>query len=904
MRPTEDQVQRKVIRSDLQTTQFSLKVDETTFRQQIDGLYSDKAAAVTREIIANAIDAHAMVGNTTDSVEVTLPSAWLTNFIVRDYGPGMPHDFVMENYTCLGVSTKTRTNVATGMFGYGSKTPFAVSDAFTVAVFDNGTQRTYSAFFNEDGIPSLSAHPSVPTTERNGTRVSVNVKGEYAGGFEAAITKQWGVFFDKNINWNNTLPKSNDDARSIIEHVPGLFALRKEDQGGYSYWGARAINRLYVRQGSAMYPAHELVGALNTDYKKVAGSLTDTWMIDVPIGTASPTPSREAIQWNAATRALVTDIANAKLAQLYEKLSDEARGCDDIQSYAKVLMDALDKQAQGKPDAGASYSNIRENVDLFAKVVIKNFEDKMKDEPKFVTSEQARTYELDPSSLAWSVGRRVTMLDGTTTSVGVTTAWTMRLSVKRLTESGVLDTDRAAIYEAKIQYGPLGVISAAEAAPAPKRFSAPRGRSSGDSADVRPFDYVLVIPTGTLHWNLRFQKLIAQIKTRTQVNTLDRDTRYYVIVTPKSNIPHVAELIRLHHTLVPGRLVVGQAALPELTPDELKIVAASNAAASGIAPVKRHPSGYALFSKNARHDLTPDLLADDSILFIEAPAPSRGNHIPSAFKSAVLVKVNEATSGTASTSNTTHPSSSILEERLTAYCAAAKLDKPTIYIVSPRIAELVKDTWTNAEDWITEVIVKATKDAAILDASAFTNARCDLSSALANDLTWCNGGQTIPVWHELAKTTRGRAVIYAAMKQAGKVKALPNTASEFTLRRTATALLTWFSNDLVKGQPGIAGGVKTFDDQVSESTILFTHQPNVGYTNGTNCRVGREWTEFAELLASRRRALIVPLVWPMGTTWTAAKDAYTPREADAVKEALTLVAIAEKEQASRTPKVA
>lgn len=52
-------------------------------------LYSDKIAAVLREIGCNAADAHAAVGKANMPFEVKLPNNIDPSFYIKDWGPGL-----------------------------------------------------------------------------------------------------------------------------------------------------------------------------------------------------------------------------------------------------------------------------------------------------------------------------------------------------------------------------------------------------------------------------------------------------------------------------------------------------------------------------------------------------------------------------------------------------------------------------------------------------------------------------------------------------------------------------------------------------------------------------------------------------------------------------------------------
>ncbi len=124
-----------------ETEGFKIAASGKAFRSLIDSIYSRKEEAPVRELLTNAWDAHIAAGKI-EPFHLHLPSRLFPTFYVRDYGPSMSHEFVMERYTTLFDSTKDGArdddvaviapNAQVGSWGLGSKTPFAYTDAFTL----------------------------------------------------------------------------------------------------------------------------------------------------------------------------------------------------------------------------------------------------------------------------------------------------------------------------------------------------------------------------------------------------------------------------------------------------------------------------------------------------------------------------------------------------------------------------------------------------------------------------------------------------------------------------------------------------------------------------------------------------------------------------------------------------
>lgn len=303
---------------------FTMKADGWLFRNLMGGLYSDKIGSVLREIVSNAIDAHAMARRLDVAVQVQLPSAFDPTFAVRDFGDSMDEKFVMELYSCVGHSEKRGTNVATGMFGLGSKSPFAVTDAFEVWTYRDGIRTVYAVFYDVDGTPLIKQQGAYPTDEPNGTCVRVPVSNDKVREFEAALKKNAFAYYDKNVVFSRKLTGDMEESmetvrRSVIEFVPGLYQLvpTAEESRGRSYAGG-----VFIRQGTAIYPFED--GQLSYETRtqtrrKVLEMMQkgdNAVLFDVPLGTFNVTPSREAISYDAPS------VAN--LQEVYSKCVDAA----------------------------------------------------------------------------------------------------------------------------------------------------------------------------------------------------------------------------------------------------------------------------------------------------------------------------------------------------------------------------------------------------------------------------------------------------------------------------------------------------------------------------------------------------------------------------------------------------
>ena len=184
------------------TQSFQMQMNAKMFSILTDKLYQNKEGAVIRELSANARDAHVAAGKAELPFHITLPTWISTEFQIRDFGTGIdPEDFY-DVYTNLGHSTKDHEDLSIGAYGLGSKTPFAITDQYTIRNFWNGTVYVYTAF-KDEGMPTVSLIGSEPTTESDGLEITVDITSNgNVSSFRRECAKQLAYFDVKPLIYN------------------------------------------------------------------------------------------------------------------------------------------------------------------------------------------------------------------------------------------------------------------------------------------------------------------------------------------------------------------------------------------------------------------------------------------------------------------------------------------------------------------------------------------------------------------------------------------------------------------------------------------------------------------------------------------------------------------------------
>ena len=169
------------------------KMAQIIFR---DKLYSaeGKIRVIVQEYMANARDAHRVAGKSDTPIDVTLPTNLAPEFIVRDYGNGIPPNIIEDIFVVYGASTKKNSNLENGGYGIGAKCAFSYVNAFSVTTTVSGVRYIYAASIDSDGMNQFTLLDSGPATGPDGTEVRVPIKASDISqlrGWVAEVTHAW-----------------------------------------------------------------------------------------------------------------------------------------------------------------------------------------------------------------------------------------------------------------------------------------------------------------------------------------------------------------------------------------------------------------------------------------------------------------------------------------------------------------------------------------------------------------------------------------------------------------------------------------------------------------------------------------------------------------------------------------
>lgn len=327
-----------------QSKEFTIKTTAKAFKILSSGLYSDKIRAIVRELSCNAWDAHRMAHNTQPFI-VHLPSNLEPWFSVRDFGIGLSEDDVMNLYSTYFDSTKTNTNDQVGALGLGSKSPFSYTDSFNVTSIFDGMSKTYTAYIDEHGTPSIVKIHEEECDEHNGLEVKFAVNREDFDEFAKKSGVVFRIFKTKPTVVGNENYKRYE--QTLVEIISGNgWAFYKTDF--YSQNCAVAL------QGNIEYPidANQL-GVLTDDQQFVAAN---RFYIDFKIGDLDISASRESLGYDESTVENIKEALSRVYNSFIRKMNKEVR-------LAATLWDAYIIAEKVASDVGLPYHG-RGNIEF------------------------------------------------------------------------------------------------------------------------------------------------------------------------------------------------------------------------------------------------------------------------------------------------------------------------------------------------------------------------------------------------------------------------------------------------------------------------------------------------------------------------------------------------------------
>jgi hypothetical protein len=340
----------------LDSQEFTFKQSSKAYSILSSKLYANKIQSIVRELSCNAYDSHVAAGCPTKQFQVKLPTALDPTFSVKDFGVGLSHESVMKIYPTFFESTKTESNDFTGALGLGSKSPFAYTTNFSITAIKDGKKGLYSAFINDNGIPSVVNLFLEDTTEENGVEISLPVESDDFGDFEKACINVFSVF--------STVPEFNIDISDKIKNRNANWITISDDiQVNYPHHS-------YFRDGgtASIIMANVEYPIDFSNLKELTPAQSDfvgyhiNIRFNVPNGAVDFQPSREGLEYTAKTKKLILEKVN--------KL---------IEMSSEYVLDLVKDLPENKWERFLAINNVYKNGDTTSLIVSKVIDSEVND---------------------------------------------------------------------------------------------------------------------------------------------------------------------------------------------------------------------------------------------------------------------------------------------------------------------------------------------------------------------------------------------------------------------------------------------------------------------------------------------------------------------------------------------
>jgi hypothetical protein len=213
---------------DMEEQFFSVEDQGMIFDILRNKMYSNPILAICREIACNARDAHREVGKPDEPIHIQLPVGLQPEYRIKDFGPGISTDRMLNVFIKYTASTKRQDNMQTGGFGLGAKTPFSYSDQFHITTVVDGIKYSYTCGIDETKVGKLVLLGKEPSEEPNSTEIAVPVKPQDYNSFRQyteQACRRWTVrpsITGSNIVWS--------EHKKLLE---GANWVMEESDGGY-----------------------------------------------------------------------------------------------------------------------------------------------------------------------------------------------------------------------------------------------------------------------------------------------------------------------------------------------------------------------------------------------------------------------------------------------------------------------------------------------------------------------------------------------------------------------------------------------------------------------------------------------------------------------------------------------
>lgn len=322
--------------SGLEAQDFKIQASSKAFEILSSGLYNNREKAVVRELMCNAYDAHVAVGKKDIPFDVILPTRIEPYLIIKDYGTGLSEDDIYELYTTYFSSDKTDSNMFVGALGLGSKSPFSITDQFTVKSRFNGIETTYLCSISQSGTPQVSKVFETGTEEENGLTVQVSISEDRISKIHKEIRSVIKPF--------DIIPNI-ENYDSSYGNIILYKDQKKKVEGKGWFWLSTDYNNgsdIAIIQGNVEYPVNLSDVIQDQDkldfFRNAIDRYDEKIVIYFPLGTLNIAANREDLSLDKRTLSNINkrlDVIRDNIIDSFQKQIDNIENELELVEFTK-----------------------------------------------------------------------------------------------------------------------------------------------------------------------------------------------------------------------------------------------------------------------------------------------------------------------------------------------------------------------------------------------------------------------------------------------------------------------------------------------------------------------------------------------------------------------------------------
>lgn len=321
-----------------------------------DKMYTNKIAAVCREVSSNSRDANTEAGRAEIPIEISIVEPFELDcvsdksIVFGDRGNGITPDRMADVFVKYAASTKRSTNEQVGGFGLGAKTPFAYSDTFTVItvcdvptvteITEEGPVHTagkrmrfiYTAMIDDSQKGKMILFDSEESTEETGTKVVVPFNDNDRVDFEKEVhraTCLWKVKPKLKGFYGN-----HDEIKEVV--TEDEFSILEDTYGFFYATFLAVIDGIPYKLDTGLFS--DEFG----DFLRHGLGESHPIMIPFKTGELGISANREGIHYTDETKEVISEKLRSIVAKMKENVVDHIVGDDEDYIEACIKLNEME----------------------------------------------------------------------------------------------------------------------------------------------------------------------------------------------------------------------------------------------------------------------------------------------------------------------------------------------------------------------------------------------------------------------------------------------------------------------------------------------------------------------------------------------------------------------------------